>query len=139
MKFNFKIQEYQTEAVDAVVKVFNGQGYHDKISYIRDKGKLKGQQTQLTLAFEDEFGENLDILDDTGYKNEVVELSDEQLLKNIHDLQSQNNIKLSSPAAVYVRPHPCGGSSRRRLLRLCYLYRPHRRVYGGQGCLRRDR
>jgi len=96
MKFNFKIQEYQTEAVDAIVKVFNGQGYHDKISYIRDKGKLKGQQTQLTLAFEDEFGENLDILDDTGYKNEVVELSDEQLLKNIHDLQSQNNIKLSS-------------------------------------------
>ena len=96
MKFNFKIQQYQTEAVDAVVKVFNGQGYHDKISYIRDKGKLKGQQTQLTLAFEDEFGENLDILDDTGYKNEVVELSDEQLLKNIHDLQSQNNIKLSS-------------------------------------------
>lgn len=25
MKFNFKIQQYQTEAVDAVVNVFNGQ------------------------------------------------------------------------------------------------------------------
>ena len=96
MKFNFKIQQYQTDAVDAVVKVFDGQGYHDKISYIRDKGKLKSQQAQLTLSFEDEFGENLDILDDTGYKNEIVELSDDQLLKNIHDLQSQNNIKLSS-------------------------------------------
>ena len=24
MKFNFKIQQYQTDAVDAVVKVFNG-------------------------------------------------------------------------------------------------------------------
>lgn len=34
MKFNFKIQQYQTDAVDAVVKVFNGQGFHDKISYI---------------------------------------------------------------------------------------------------------
>lgn len=96
MKFNFKIQQYQSDAVDAVVKVFNGQGFHDKISYIRDKGKLKSAQAQLTLSFEDEFGENLDLLDDTGYKNEVVELSDEQLLKNIHDLQSQNNIKLSS-------------------------------------------
>lgn len=96
MKFNFKIQQYQSDAVDAVVKVFNGQGFHDKISYIRDKGKLKSAQTQLTLSFEDEFGENLDLLDDTGYKNEVVELSDDQLLKNIHDLQSQNNIKLSS-------------------------------------------
>ena len=41
MKFNFKIQQYQTDAVDAVVKVFNGQGFHDKISYIRDKGKVK--------------------------------------------------------------------------------------------------
>ena len=41
MKFNFKIQQYQTDAVDAVVKVFNGQGFYDKISYIRDKGKIK--------------------------------------------------------------------------------------------------
>ena len=39
MKFNFKIQQYQTDAVDAVVKVFNGQGLHDKINYIRDFGK----------------------------------------------------------------------------------------------------
>ena len=41
MKFNFKIQQYQTDAVDAVVKVFQGQGYHDRISYIRDVGKKK--------------------------------------------------------------------------------------------------
>ena len=39
MKFNFKIQQYQTDAVDAVVRVFQGQGFHDKISYIRDRGK----------------------------------------------------------------------------------------------------
>lgn len=25
MKFNFKIQQYQTDAVEAVVRVFNGQ------------------------------------------------------------------------------------------------------------------
>lgn len=30
MKFNFKIQQYQTDAVDAVVRVFQGQGFHDK-------------------------------------------------------------------------------------------------------------
>lgn len=33
--------------------------------------------------------------DDTGYKNEVVELTDEQLLMNIQKIQSQNNIKQS--------------------------------------------
>ena len=51
MKFNFKIQQYQTDAVDAVVKVFNGQGFHDKISYIRDLGKMKSADMQMTLGF----------------------------------------------------------------------------------------
>lgn len=89
MKFNFKIQQYQTDAVDAVVKVFNGQGFHDKINYIRDLGN-----TEQNLSSQVSFDEN-EIMDDTGYKNELVELSDEQLLQNIKNLQSQNNIKLS--------------------------------------------
>ena len=33
MKFIFKIQQYLTDAVDAVVKVFNGQGFHDKTNF----------------------------------------------------------------------------------------------------------
>lgn len=45
MKFNFKIQQYQTEAVDAVVQVFQGQRYHDKISYIRDLGKVQSDNS----------------------------------------------------------------------------------------------
>ena len=40
-----------------------------------------------------------DPANDAGYKNEEVELSDEQLLSNIHTLQSKNNIKLS-PALI---------------------------------------
>ena len=97
MKFNFKIQQYQTDAVDAVIRVFKGQGYHEKTSFIRDLGKqTKPTPQQITLAEPDEFGETLDLNDDTGYKNEIVELSDEQLLHNIQQLQSQNNIKLSS-------------------------------------------
>lgn len=97
MKFNFKIQQYQTDAVDAVVKVFQGQGYHDKISYIRDVGKKQeNQQMRLNVDTEDAQHFNLyDMDDDTGYKNEIIELSDEQLLINIQKLQSQNNIKQS--------------------------------------------
>ncbi len=94
MKFNFKIQQYQTDAVDAVVKVFHGQGFYDAISYIRDLGKYKNPQQVSFLSF-DGTTEVIDPFDDTGYKNEVVELSDEQLLKNIQTLQSQSNIKLS--------------------------------------------
>lgn len=40
MKFNFKIQQYQTDAVDAVVNVFAGQPYSSGVSYIRDTGTL---------------------------------------------------------------------------------------------------
>ncbi len=108
MKFNFKIQQYQTDAVDAVVKVFNGQGFHDKISYIRDKGKVKkeygidgevmpqvNQMSFLTNGSQIDLAD-IDELSDTGYKNELVELTDEQLLSNIQTLQRQNNIKLSN-------------------------------------------
>ena len=108
MKFNFKIQQYQTDAVDAVVKVFNGQGFHDKINYIRDRGiieKTYGIDGEVIaqieqISFDTNGGkveaDDIDEFSDTGYKNELVELSDEQLLQNIQALQSQNNIKLSS-------------------------------------------
>lgn len=106
MKFNFKIQQYQTDAVDAVVKVFQGLGYHDRISYIRDVGKRQAnQQMRLNIEMDQQYswdtGEDrqLNIYDldddDTGYKNEVVELTDDQLLMNIQKIQSQNNIKQS--------------------------------------------
>ncbi|SHK09854.1 type III restriction-modification system endonuclease [Hespellia stercorisuis] len=98
MKFNFKIQEYQTDAVEAIVSVFNGQKKYDKISYIRDIGKRTKKAEQMTFAPNSDNGivEMYDPLDDTGYKNEVIELTDDQLLTNIHHLQSQNNIKHSA-------------------------------------------
>lgn len=99
MKFNFKIQQYQTDAVDAVVKVFHGQGFYDKVSYIRDLGKIKPKDTQMMFGMTDEEMELYDPMNDTGYKNEILELSDEQLLHNIQKLQSENNIK-QSPSLV---------------------------------------
>mgnify|MGYP004548729311 CR=1 FL=1 len=99
MKFNFKIQKYQTDAVDAVVRVFQGQGFHDRVSYIRDRGRIREESYQMTLGMSDEEFAVVDPMDDTGYRNKAVELSDNQLLHNIHDLQRRNNIKLS-PALV---------------------------------------
>lgn len=96
MKFNFKIQQYQTDAVDAVVKVFNGQGFHDKTKFIRDLGKMQSDSGQMVFGFSDEEMELYDPANDTGYKNELVELTDEQLLQNIQTIQKQNNIKTSA-------------------------------------------
>ncbi len=96
MKFNFKIQQYQTDAVEAIVNVFNGQGYYNKISYIRDLGKKnKNTAYQMQIGTENEEVQLLDELVDTGYRNEDISLTDAQLLQNIHEIQTRNNIKLS--------------------------------------------
>ena len=92
MKFNFKIQQYQTDAVEAVARVFAGQGFHDKIAYRRDVGDNQPKTYQMTFGADEE----LDPMRETGYVNELVQLSDEQLLKNIQELQNANNIKMSS-------------------------------------------
>ena len=91
MKFKFKIQQYQSDAVEAVVKVFAGQGLHDSVSYIRDKGKIT-KDMQLAQSFDID----LDELNDSGYKNEEIYLTDDQLLANIQQLQNENNIKQST-------------------------------------------
>ena len=38
MKFKFKIQDYQTKAVESVIDVFKGQPYIDHVKYTRDLG-----------------------------------------------------------------------------------------------------
>lgn len=93
MKFKFKIQDYQTEAVDAVVKVFEGQPFNDRVSYLRDVGKNRGW-TQSSL-----FSDDISYFDGdgSGFENAPIELSDERLLDNIRALQLENNIK-QSPA-----------------------------------------
>ena len=50
MKFTFKIQKYQTEAVDALVKCFEGQQFADKVQYLRDKGIMPQVQKTETLS-----------------------------------------------------------------------------------------
>ncbi len=98
MRFNFKIQQYQTDAVEAVVKVFAGQGYSEKTSYIRDVGKVT-TTAQRQMQFANDLAETddwYDPMNDTGYKNATLELSDEQLLRNIQNLQNENNIKQSA-------------------------------------------
>lgn len=92
MKFNFKIQQYQTDAVEAVINVFNGQDFHKNGGYIRDLGTLeRPTAVQTSLLNEDE----ADIYDDTGFKNDELDITDTQLLTNIQKLQRDNNIKVS--------------------------------------------
>ena len=88
MKFKFKIQPFQTEATEAIVRVFAGQPGHGTSKYRLDIGKLEP-----TLFTQDSDFE-------TAYHNADVELSSPQLLKNIRAVQTENNIKYSAELAA---------------------------------------
>ena len=75
MKFKFKIQQYQTDAVEAVVKAFDGQPYIDRVSYLRDLGK-RTVNVQMSLLDDDlQFIEG----NGSGFGNAEIALSDAQL------------------------------------------------------------
>ena len=88
MKFKFKIQQYQTDAVESTVSVFVGQPSKTNAQYRRDLGK---QKQQLKAEFEEDY---------VGYRNADVELNASQLLENIHHQQLQNDIPLSKSLAA---------------------------------------
>ena len=92
MKFSFKIQQYQTDAVDAVARVFQGQPYNAGVSYLRDMGNLSAQPQQLSLVSSGDDAiqvELLDLINDSGFKNEALQLTDQELLQNIRALQAE--------------------------------------------------
>ena len=99
MKFKFKTQQYQVDAVNAVCNVFNGQQFHERSEYTLDKGVVQKGPSQLTLfEFKDE--NTIKTLDDddidVGFANANIELTDNSLLKNIKDIQNLSNIKESN-------------------------------------------
>ena len=83
MKLKFKLQAYQTQAVEAVVDCFKGQPQTTGIQYRADPGiaKPRGQQS---------------LLDDSGFRNSDVALTPAQLLDNIHSVQRHQNLPLSA-------------------------------------------
>ena len=77
MKFIFKIQQYQTDAVESTVGVFNGQPSREAFQYRRDLGKMRQYALDADYA---------------GYRNADIELSDHQLLENVRAMQRVWNI-----------------------------------------------
>ncbi|WP_428770521.1 DEAD/DEAH box helicase family protein [Treponema sp. HNW] len=98
MKFAFKIQSYQTDAVNAVVDVFKGQPYGTGFAYIRDTGiQNTAQDVGSQYDFKTEEKSFQAAGDDpVGYKNADIQLDEETLLNNIREVQRRHNIRCSS-------------------------------------------
>ena len=93
MKFRFKIQQYQSDAVKAIADVFKGQPYVERTKYTRDLG-VRTQTAQMSL-FDSGAGATIFEEDDVGFANNRIELSPSMLLDNIRNIQSIANIRES--------------------------------------------
>lgn len=77
MKLQFTHQDYQTQAVQAVVQVFDGQ------ALAQGSFALAGQRNSVEYAVDGSIGN-------------ALQLSDEQLLANVQKVQRQNGIEIST-------------------------------------------
>lgn len=91
MKFKFKIQQYQTDAVENTVAVFRGQPSHTLSAYRRDLGTYKEKR----FAYKDE---------EIGYGNHHLELDRQTILRNIRSVQNLYDITPSETLAQGVAP-----------------------------------
>jgi len=82
VKLQFKVQKYQTDAVDAVVGVFEGQPRTDGISYQIDPGRVRINTSAALFS-------------DSGLRNAEIALTEIQLLENVHEVQRSRNLPLS--------------------------------------------
>lgn len=85
MKLKFKVQPYQTAAVEAVADCFKGQPLSDPaaLSYRIDPGRASRGQTER-------------LLEATGFHNAELQLDPAQMLDNIHRVQRAQNLPLST-------------------------------------------
>ena len=79
MKLQFKVQQYQSEAVAAVVDVFTGQPFADGVTYRIDPGKDAG----------------VTLLEDAGMRNAEIALKPPQLLDNVQGVQRARGLELA--------------------------------------------
>lgn len=94
MKLKFKVQPYQTHAVDSLADCFSGQPRSAGVSYRIDPGAVSPAQAvpaQAPLA-----GMAPEVASDAGFRNAELALSPTQLLDNIQSVQSRQNLPVSA-------------------------------------------
>lgn len=96
MKFTFKTLQYQDDAVQNIVKVFEGQEYSDGIKHRHDFGREASHQLKLDL----ETG----LIPEDGllaYRNNDLTISSDRLLLNVQQIQTDcglsKSVKIEKP------------------------------------------
>lgn len=97
MKFRFKTQKFQVDAVNSIVEAFNGQPFIQGEEYTRDLGVIKHKKDeQISLFSLSSDGEMKTYMDDEnddlGYSNANLKIDDDRLLNNIKSIQNKSNL-----------------------------------------------
>lgn len=87
MKLKFKHQQYQLDAVEAVMDCFAGQPPSAGVQYRVDPGRVADAGPLLASQPAEEMA---------GFRNESLKITSEQILRNIQDVQKRQNIPVST-------------------------------------------
>lgn len=105
MKLQFKEQQFQKDAVQAVVDCFEGQPLKTNRFTLERSGEIIRRAKQEaagapTLEFEK------DIFEEIGYRNSPIQITEQHILENIRKIQSANEIpesqSIERPAGVHL-------------------------------------
>ena len=92
MKLQFKQQEFQIQAVKAVVHCFDGQPMkQNKFTLERSKDILRKAKEEAQGIIRDQSLQN-EVYEEIGYRNSAVKIPETQILKNIQQIQIQNDL-----------------------------------------------
>ncbi len=92
MKLQFKEQDFQVQAVKAIVDCFAGQPLKtnrftlERSKELMRKAKLAATTDVLTLSFE------TDVMEEIGYRNSPIQIPESHVLKNIQQVQKNNDL-----------------------------------------------
>lgn len=95
MKLQFKEQDFQVQAVKAVVDCFEGQPLKtnrftlERSKELIRKAKLAAEGVVQSSAFDSE------VMEDIGYRNSPIQITESQILKNIQNVQKWNDLNES--------------------------------------------
>ncbi len=90
MRFQFKTLGYQREAVDSIVKCFEGQEYSDGVGHRHDFGSERVYQARLNPD-----SEVLSIYNGLAFSNNDFSIDPDTILRNIQNIQREQYLPIS--------------------------------------------
>jgi type III restriction enzyme len=95
MKLQFKQQDFQIQAVNAVVDCFKGQELKTNRFTLERSRELIRKAKEAASGATKSFELETDLMEDIGYRNSPVQITESQLLENLHEVQERNDIRES--------------------------------------------